>query len=297
MAHPSVMAISSAALIPAHAKQNHGGKGTAAAGPGQRDNPAQADTGGKLILFSNPHDQPCTPGPGQNALPITTSKNEVNNGSPGPGRRDNPLRGFLMRNTKDSNDVEAPNCIGDDITLLAIRGQPNDFFVKNTCNALLRVGHDKPGLPGPGHDKLLSKASFQEQLKKILELPVHRSGKSATNYNKFEDTLKRIIELPDPMSAAEPMQHTMLQQQTRQKRGAPSLVSLETVTPKIVQAAKRVEVPPTITQACTPVFASDSLVQQNLTCEHKPIFIFGSKADNPFVSLETVTPQVVPAAK
>ena len=87
------------------------------------------------------------------------------------------------------------------------------------------------------------------------------------------------------------------QQQTVQQQVVTSLVSLETVNPKFVPVAKRVEVPPNITQARTFLFASDSLPQQNPTCENKLIFILGSKADNPFISLETVTPQVVPAAK
>ena len=99
----------------------------------------------------------------------------------------------------------------------------------------------------------------------------------------------------DPSSPHQQKQQK--KQQSWQAANVTSLVSLETVTPKLVPAAKRVEVPPNITQACTPFFASDSHLQQSPTCESNLIFSFGSKADNPLVPLETVTPQVVPAAK
>ena len=131
-------------------KNKNDGKVPVPTGPGQRDNPAQADAGGKLIHSSNPRDQPCTPGPGQPTLPLMTSKKE---------------------------------------------------FFKITMPAV-----DSPRM---------------KQCQHLLA-----------------DMMPELVST------------------------AASFFSLEIVTPKVVPAAKRVEVPPTLTQAHATLFASDAPPQQ-----------------------------------
>ena len=120
-------------------------------------------------------------------------------------------------------------------------------------------------MPGPGHGTQSFKPSYQDQLYNNDRGPGPGSGPAGPDPGRIDDILKMLLKMP--LSAAA------------------SLFSLEIVTPKVVPAEKRVEVPPTLTQAHATVFASDNPPQQQQTMQQQVV--------TSLVSLETVTPKFV----